>query len=65
MRVIATDDDEPGNKNSQIAYHIIDQTPAHDMFEMSKSGYILVKNSGLDREVQFELHPQPTQQCLK
>ncbi|XP_039666442.1 desmoglein-2-like isoform X1 [Perca fluviatilis] len=50
MRVIATDDDERGNRNSQIAYHIIDQTPAHDMFEMSKSGYILVKNSGLDRE---------------
>ncbi|XP_028443418.1 desmoglein-2-like [Perca flavescens] len=54
MRVIATDDDEPGNVNSQIAYHIIDQTPADDLFRMNKSGYIFVKRSGLDREQQAD-----------
>ncbi|XP_059197235.1 desmoglein-2.1-like [Centropristis striata] len=50
MTITATDADEPGNKNSQIAYSIIEQNPDHDLFHITKDGNIIVKNSGLDRE---------------
>lgn len=51
MKVIATDADEPGNENSQIAYTIVDQNPPNDMFSMTKDGTIYVKRPDLDREV--------------
>uniref|UniRef100_A0A3Q3JDI7 Cadherin domain-containing protein n=1 Tax=Monopterus albus TaxID=43700 RepID=A0A3Q3JDI7_MONAL len=50
MKVIATDADEPGNENSQIAYSIIAQSPFNDMFYMSSDGTVFVKKSSLDRE---------------
>ncbi|XP_067454080.1 desmoglein-2.1-like [Thunnus thynnus] len=50
MKVIATDADEPGNENSQIAYTIVDQNPPNDMFSMTKDGTIYVKRPDLDRE---------------
>uniref|UniRef100_A0A3Q3J0M2 Cadherin domain-containing protein n=1 Tax=Monopterus albus TaxID=43700 RepID=A0A3Q3J0M2_MONAL len=43
MKVIATDADEPGNENSQIAYSIIAQSPFNDMFYMSSDGTVFVK----------------------
>ncbi|XP_047199070.1 desmoglein-2-like [Hippoglossus stenolepis] len=49
MKITATDADEPGNPNSQIAYSIIDQNPPNDMFHITKDGTILVNNP-LDRE---------------
>lgn len=51
MKITATDADEPGNANSLIAYTIMDQSPAHDMFDISPDGTIFVKKSSLDREV--------------
>lgn len=51
MKVTATDADEPGNENSQIAYSIINQNPAHDMFYITSDGTIYVRDSALDREV--------------
>lgn len=57
MKITATDADEPGNKNSMIAYSIINQNPA-DMFYIRNDGTIYVKNA-LDREVWTALtHPQ-------
>lgn len=50
MKVTATDADEPGNENSQIAYTIVDQNPPHDMFYMNTDGTICVKKPLLDRE---------------
>lgn len=50
MRIIATDADEEGNENSQIAFSIVDQKPAGEMFYISNDGTIYVKNA-LDREV--------------
>lgn len=50
MKLTATDADEPGTENSQIAYTIIDQTPDDDMFYIGHDGTIFVKNL-LDREV--------------
>lgn len=50
MKVTATDADEPGKENSQIAYIIIDQKPDDDMFYIGNNGTIFVKNL-LDREV--------------
>ncbi|KAK1896668.1 Desmoglein-2 [Dissostichus eleginoides] len=50
MKITATDADEPGNINSQIAYSIIDQQPPGDMFSISKDGIVRVKSSALDRE---------------
>uniref|UniRef100_A0A3B4V411 Desmoglein-3-like n=1 Tax=Seriola dumerili TaxID=41447 RepID=A0A3B4V411_SERDU len=50
MKVFATDADEPGHENSQIAYSIIDQNPPHDMFYIQSDGTIYVKKSSLDRE---------------
>ncbi len=59
MKITATDADEEGNKNSQIAYSIISQNPSNDMFYMTNDGTVYVKNSGLDREVRTALtHPQ-------
>uniref|UniRef100_A0A3B4V634 Desmoglein-3-like n=1 Tax=Seriola dumerili TaxID=41447 RepID=A0A3B4V634_SERDU len=49
MKITATDADEPGHENSQIAYSIIDQNPPHDMFYIESDGTIYVKNI-LDRE---------------
>lgn len=51
MKIIATDADEPGHKNSQIAYSLIDQKPHSDMFYMASDGTVLVKKNTLDREV--------------
>ncbi|KAM8745386.1 desmoglein-2.1-like [Acanthopagrus schlegelii] len=50
MNITATDKDEPGNENSQIAYSIIKQSPADDMFYITKDGTVSVKKSSLDRE---------------
>ncbi|KAL3046888.1 hypothetical protein OYC64_021166 [Pagothenia borchgrevinki] len=50
MKITATDSDEPGNINSQIAYTIVDQQPPGDMFSISKDGIVRVKSSALDRE---------------
>ncbi|KAE8293849.1 Desmoglein-4 Cadherin family member 13 Precursor [Larimichthys crocea] len=50
MKLTATDADEPGNENSQIAYSIINQNPAHDMFYITSDGTIYVRDSALDRE---------------
>lgn len=50
MRIIATDADEEGNENSQIAFSIVDQKPAGEMFYISNDGTVYVKNA-LDREV--------------
>lgn len=50
MKITATDADEPGSENSQIAYTIIAQTPDDDMFYIGDNGTIFVKNL-LDREV--------------
>lgn len=55
MTVTATDIDEPGNENSQIAYSIIKETPPHNMFGIHRNGTVYVKSSALDREVQYEL----------
>lgn len=52
-KITATDADEPGNENSQIAYTLIDQNPAHDMFKISNDGIIYVNKNTLDREVQM------------
>ncbi|KAF6728699.1 Desmoglein-1-gamma [Oryzias melastigma] len=49
-QVNATDADEPGNKNSELAYSLISQNPPHDMFSIDKGGMISVKNPNLDRE---------------
>lgn len=51
MQITATDADEEGNENSQIAYSIVNQDPPGDMFEISSDGTVYVKNSALDREV--------------
>ena len=51
MKVIAADADEPGNKNSKIAYCIINQHPPDDMFGITRDGTIYVKKFPLDREV--------------
>lgn len=51
MKVIATDADEPQTNNSLIAYSLLDQTPNHDMFYITRDGIIKVKKSTLDREV--------------
>ncbi|XP_019201960.1 desmoglein-2 [Oreochromis niloticus] len=49
--VTAFDADEPGNENSQIAYSIIAQNPADEMFYIDrKNGSIFVKRPVLDRE---------------
>ncbi|KAL3976949.1 uncharacterized protein ACER0C_020438 [Sarotherodon galilaeus] len=49
--VTAFDADEPGNENSQIAYSIIDQNPADEMFYIDRqNGSIFVKRPVLDRE---------------
>ncbi|KAK1897303.1 Desmoglein-2 [Dissostichus eleginoides] len=50
MKITATDADEPGNKNSQIAYTILHQNPPDGMFGISQDGTIYVKNPALDRE---------------
>ncbi|KAM3620644.1 uncharacterized protein V6R79_026394 [Siganus canaliculatus] len=49
MKITATDADEPGNENSQIAYTIVDQTPPGDMFSINQDGTLSVKKP-LDRE---------------
>uniref|UniRef100_A0A3Q3J028 Cadherin domain-containing protein n=1 Tax=Monopterus albus TaxID=43700 RepID=A0A3Q3J028_MONAL len=58
MKVIATDADEPGNENSQIAYSIIAQSPFNDMFYMRSDGTVFVNKPSLDREVTYELQGQ-------
>jgi len=58
MKITATDADEPGNENSQLAYSILEQNPPNDMFAINNDGTIFVKNAALDREVQHELHPK-------
>ncbi|KAK5906714.1 hypothetical protein CesoFtcFv8_004635 [Champsocephalus esox] len=50
MKIMATDADEPGNTNSQIAYTILDQSPPDEMFGISQDGTVFVKNPALDRE---------------
>ncbi|XP_047443630.1 cadherin-2-like [Mugil cephalus] len=54
MKVVATDDDEPGNNNSIIAYSLISQNPPDDMFYMDRNGTIYVKKPLLDRENQSQ-----------
>ncbi|XP_070689059.1 desmoglein-2.1-like [Pempheris klunzingeri] len=49
-KITATDADEPGHVNSQIAYTIVDQNPRHDMFYITNDGSIHVKQNFLDRE---------------
>ncbi|XP_070689057.1 desmoglein-2.1-like [Pempheris klunzingeri] len=49
-KITATDADEPGHVNSQIAYTIVDQNPRHDMFYITNEGSIHVKQNFLDRE---------------
>lgn len=51
MKINATDADEPGNPNSQIAYSLVAQDPPDDMFYMENDGTIYVKRTNLDREV--------------
>lgn len=51
VKINATDADEPGNENSQIAYTIVNQNPSHDMFYITNDGTIHVKKPTLDREV--------------
>lgn len=51
MKIIATDADEPGNENSQIAYTLVNQIPADGTFHVSTDGTVYVKKSSLDREV--------------
>ena len=51
MKVTATDDDEPENINSIIAYSIMSQNPAHNMFGIHRDGTVYVKSPELDREV--------------
>lgn len=53
MKITATDADEPGLENSQIAYSIIAQDPSDDMFYMTDDGTIYVNRPFLDREVQY------------
>ncbi|KAK2836046.1 hypothetical protein Q5P01_016530 [Channa striata] len=50
MNIVATDADEPGNKNSLIAYSIINQNPPNDMFSITRNGTICVNKANLDRE---------------
>ncbi|TRY91444.1 hypothetical protein DNTS_028221, partial [Danionella cerebrum] len=51
MKINCFDADEPGNKNSQIKYEIVDQQPpGNGMFTVDNSGRILVANPNLDRE---------------
>ncbi|XP_069378761.1 desmoglein-2.1 isoform X2 [Paralichthys olivaceus] len=50
MAITATDADEPGNENSQIAYSIIDQNPPSNMFYITNDGTIFVNKPYLDRE---------------
>uniref|UniRef100_A0A8C9RL78 Desmoglein 2 n=1 Tax=Scleropages formosus TaxID=113540 RepID=A0A8C9RL78_SCLFO len=53
MTINATDDDEPGNPNSQIKYTIVDQKPAGEsMFYISPQGELFVRRAALDRETQ-------------
>ncbi|XP_041646406.1 desmoglein-2-like [Cheilinus undulatus] len=52
MKLNATDRDEPGNINSQIAYSILSQSPSEDMFYVTKDGTVCVKSGSLDREKQ-------------
>ena len=54
MKISATDADEQGHENSQIAYSIINQNPPDDMFYIATDGTIYVKKL-LDREVQYKL----------
>uniref|UniRef100_A0A8C6V1S3 Cadherin domain-containing protein n=1 Tax=Neogobius melanostomus TaxID=47308 RepID=A0A8C6V1S3_9GOBI len=48
MTITATDADE--GINAQIAYSIVSQTPADDMFYITSSGELRVKKPNLDRE---------------
>uniref|UniRef100_A0A3Q3WQK7 Cadherin domain-containing protein n=1 Tax=Mola mola TaxID=94237 RepID=A0A3Q3WQK7_MOLML len=52
VKINATDADEPGNENSQIAYTIVNQNPSHDMFYITNDGTIHVKKPTLDREIE-------------
>lgn len=49
LKITATDADEPGNANSQIAYSIVNQDPS-DMFYIKSDGTICVRTPP-DREV--------------
>lgn len=49
LKITATDADEPGNLNSQIAYSIVSQDPAN-MFFIKNDGTICVRTPP-DREV--------------
>lgn len=55
IKVVATDDDEPNNYNSDIRYAILNQEPklpSDNMFVINPvTGVIRVKAGGLDREV--------------
>lgn len=56
MKISATDKDEPGNPNSQIAFKIVEQTPGgEDMFDIDREGNLIVKKSTLDREVHISI----------
>ncbi|KAG9348065.1 hypothetical protein JZ751_004090, partial [Albula glossodonta] len=53
MKINATDDDEPGNINSKIAYSIVSQEPkGEQMFFLRKNGELFVRRPTLDREAQ-------------
>lgn len=49
MRLNATDPDK--GENATIAYSIISQSPDHDMFYVTKDGFVCVNKNTLDREV--------------
>uniref|UniRef100_A0A8B9HNV3 Cadherin domain-containing protein n=1 Tax=Astyanax mexicanus TaxID=7994 RepID=A0A8B9HNV3_ASTMX len=53
INITATDADKPNTPHSQIAYSIVEQSPAGNLFYIDRgSGKIFVSRSSLDREVQ-------------
>ncbi|XP_029943539.1 desmoglein-2-like isoform X1 [Salarias fasciatus] len=51
-KVNASDADEPGNENSEVAYSLLSQDPPGDMFYLKKDGTLHVKKPLLDREAE-------------
>lgn len=63
MTVTATDDDEPGNPNSQIKYSILSQSPGEGMFFMKDDGKLYVLKP-MDREVGKQMNKLCVDFCL-
>lgn len=56
MQITGKDDDQPGTKNSELAYSIVSQEPAGSgpMFTIDKkTGKLYIKDPTLDREVRL------------